>query len=44
MSLYTLTRQEASDTLNISTRSTDRYIKSGKLRSEKRGKIVYVHE
>lgn len=44
MSLYSLTRQEASDLLNISTRSTDRYIKSGKLRSEKRWKIVYVHE
>ncbi len=44
MSLYTLTRQEASDILQISTRSTDRYIKSGKLRSEKRWKIVYVHK
>ncbi|MCH2189163.1 helix-turn-helix domain-containing protein [Candidatus Gracilibacteria bacterium] len=42
--MYTLTRQEAADILYMSTRSVDRYIRSGKLRSEKRGKIVYVHE
>lgn len=28
--------------LNISTRSVDRYIKSGKLRSKKEGKVVYI--
>ena len=42
MSMYKLTRQEAAEILNISTRSVDRYIKSGRLRSKKEGKIVYV--
>ncbi|MGB2110758.1 MAG: helix-turn-helix domain-containing protein [Patescibacteria group bacterium] len=42
MSMYKYTRQEASEMLGISTRSVDRYIKSGKLRSKKDGKIVYV--
>lgn len=40
--MYKYTRQEAAEMLNISTRSVDRYIKSGKLRSKKDGKIVYV--
>lgn len=42
MSMYKYTRQEAADMLGISTRSVDRYIKSGKLRSKKDGKIVYL--
>ena len=42
MSMYKYTRQEAAEMLGISTRSVDRYIKSGKLRSKKDGKIVYV--
>ncbi|MDP2090410.1 MAG: hypothetical protein Q8K30_02330 [Candidatus Gracilibacteria bacterium] len=41
--MYNLTRQDAADKLNISTRSIDRYIKSGKLRSKKDGKVVYVN-
>ena len=41
--MYNATRQEAADTLWISTRSVDRYIKAGKLRAQKRGKVVYVH-
>jgi len=41
--MYKLTRQEAAKTLNISTRSVDRYIKAWKLRSKKDWKIVYVH-
>jgi len=41
--MYTITRQEAADTLWISTRSVDRYIKAGKLRSKKEGKIIYIH-
>ncbi len=41
--MYKLTRQEAAEKLNISTRSIDRYIKAWKLRSKKDGKIVYVH-
>ncbi|PZM86708.1 hypothetical protein DLH72_00250 [Candidatus Gracilibacteria bacterium] len=42
--MYNYTRQEAADFLGISTRSIDRYIKSGKLRSKKEGKIVYVND
>ncbi|NUJ98227.1 helix-turn-helix domain-containing protein [Candidatus Gracilibacteria bacterium] len=41
--MYKLTRQEAADVLNISTRSVDRYIKAGKLRSKKDGKIIYIN-
>ena len=40
--MYTYTRQDAADFLWISTRSIDRYIKSGKLRSKKEWKIVYL--
>jgi predicted site-specific integrase-resolvase len=38
-----ITRQDAADTLGISVRSIDRYIKSWKIRSEKKWKKVYVH-
>lgn len=41
--MYTITREQASVELNMSTRSIDRYIRSGKLRSKKEGKIVYIH-
>jgi len=44
MELYTLTRQDAADLLGISVRSVDRYIKSWKIRSEKRWKSVYVND
>jgi len=37
-------RQEAADLLGISVRSVDRYIKSGKIRSEKKWKSVYVND
>jgi excisionase family DNA binding protein len=40
--MYKYTRQEAAELLGISTRSVDRYIKAGKLRSKKDGKIVYL--
>jgi predicted site-specific integrase-resolvase len=33
--MYKLTRKEASELLNMSTRSIDRYIKSGKIRIKK---------
>lgn len=39
-----MTREQASIELNMSTRSIDRYIKSGKLRSKKEWKIVYIHQ
>jgi len=42
MSMYKITRQEAADKLNISTRSVDRYIKAWKLRAKKDWKVVYV--
>ena len=41
--MYTFTRQQAAEKLKVSTRSVDRYIKSGKLRSTKEGKIIYIH-
>lgn len=41
--MYNITRQEAAEKLSISTRSVDRYIKAGKLRSQKEGKIIYIH-
>ena len=40
--MYSYTRQEAAEVLAISTRSLDRYVKAGKLRSKKKGKIVYI--
>ena len=42
--MYNLTRQDAAEKLNISTRSIDRYIKSWKVRAKKDGKVVYVSE
>jgi len=41
--MYTITRQNAAESLNVSTRSIDRYIRSGKIRSEKKWKIVYLN-
>ena len=41
--MYTITRQAAADKLGISTRSIDRYVKAGKLRCKKEGKIIYIH-
>jgi predicted site-specific integrase-resolvase len=41
--MYTTTRQAAADILGISTRSIDRYVKAGKLRCKKEGKIIYIH-
>jgi len=42
--MYNITRQEAASILWISTRSVDRYVKAGKLRAKKDGKIIYIHE
>ncbi|MDD3793257.1 MAG: helix-turn-helix domain-containing protein [Candidatus Gracilibacteria bacterium] len=41
--MYKHTRQEAADMLGISTRSIDRYVKAGKLRAKKDGKVVYIN-
>ncbi|MCD5385253.1 helix-turn-helix domain-containing protein [Candidatus Gracilibacteria bacterium] len=40
--MYKYTRQEVADKMGISTRSVDRYIKAGKLRAKKEGKVVYI--
>lgn len=42
--MYTITREEAANILNISTRSIDRYIRSWKLRAQKDWKIVYINQ
>lgn len=42
--MYKLTRKEAAELLKISTRSLDRYIKSGKIRTKKDWKVVCVNE
>ncbi len=42
--MYTLTRQQVADKLQISTRSVDRYIKWGKLRAKKEWKVVYIND
>lgn len=41
---FSLDRYAAADTLAISTRTLDRYVKAGKLRSKKVGKKVFVHD
>ncbi len=41
--MYSITRAEAAEKLWMSTRSVDRYVKAGKLRSKKDGKIIYIH-
>jgi len=42
--MYSLTRQQVAEKLEMSTRSVDRYIKSGKLRSKKNWKVVYIND
>ena len=42
--MYSITRQEAAEILGVSTRSVDRYIRAGKLRSKKDGKIIYINK
>ena len=42
--MYNLTRIQAAQILDVSTRSIDRYVKAWKLRSKKEGKIIYIHE
>lgn len=41
--MYNITREEASQILDVSVRSIDRYIKSWKLRSQKDWKNVLIH-
>lgn len=42
--MYQITRQEAANVLNISTRTLDRYIRSKKLRSKKIWKQVFLSD
>ena len=41
--MYTLTRSDAAELINVSTRSIDRYIKAWKIRIKKEGKIIFLH-
>lgn len=41
---YTYSREEAADILEISTRTLDRYVKSGKLRTKRKGKKIFIHD
>lgn len=41
---YTVDRYEAAKLLNCSTRTIDRYVHSGKLRSKRVGKKIYIHD
>ncbi len=41
---FTLDRYAAAEHLAVSTRTLDRYVKAGKLRSKKVGKKVFVHD
>jgi len=40
---YTVSRDEASKMLGVSTRTVDRYISAGKLRSKREGKTIMLH-
>ena len=40
---YTVSREDAAVQLEMSTRSVDRYIRRGKLRARKVGKMVWIH-
>ena len=41
--MYTIDREKAAEMLDMSTRTIDRYIRSWKLRSQKRGKKVFLN-
>lgn len=41
---YTNTREEAALILEVSTRTLDRYVKSGKIRAKRKGKMVFIHD
>lgn len=40
---YTIPREEAADNLGVSTRTLDRYLKTGKLKFKSVGRNVFVH-
>ncbi len=42
--MYTVTRNDAALELNVSVRTIDRYVRLGKIRMKKEGKIIYLHK
>jgi hypothetical protein len=41
---YTTTRESAAELLEISTRTLDRYVKSGRIRAKRKGKVLYLSD
>lgn len=41
--VFTLTREDASKMIGVSTRTVDRYIHSGKIRTKRDGKVIMLH-
>lgn len=42
--VFTLTREDASKMVGVSTRTIDRYIQSGKIRTKRDGKVIMLHK
>ena len=42
--VFTLTREDASKMLGVSTRTIDRYIHAGKIRTKRDGKVIMLHK
>ncbi len=42
--VFTLTREDASKMLGVSTRTIDRYIQAGKIRTKRDGKVIMLHK
>jgi excisionase family DNA binding protein len=42
--VFTLTREDASKMIGVSTRTVDRYIQSGKIRTKREGKVIMLHK
>lgn len=42
--VYTISREDAARMLGVSTRTIDRYVSSGKIRSKRDGKLLLLHE
>ncbi|MBP8016621.1 MerR family transcriptional regulator, partial [Candidatus Gracilibacteria bacterium] len=42
--MYTIDRQKGAKILEVSTRTLDRYIRKGKIRSQKRSKKIYLND
>jgi len=42
--VFTLTREDASKMVGVSTRTIDRYIHAGKIRTKRDGKVIMLHK